>query len=197
MTEIESINKSVFFLFFIDSTCDLMGSEMAKGMLQRLGEKIAYSVLEKYSDSGLNVNNLEELANTSNTLKYFDDTLVFEDEKLYILEKCPFSELIVAYKALAQTLPANFAEITESYNQEGLGYAVSPFCIIHQTYRRIIGENVKVNGKDCTLLQLGCKAGSGTIKFAEDNLNKASIGKDTVTSKLENRACIYTIQIKE
>lgn len=193
----DSINKSVFFLFFIDSTCDLMGCEMAKGMLQRLGEKIASSVLEKKTDTKLKVNSLEELVNNDNPLTYFDDTLFIEDGKLYILEKCPFAELIAAYKGLTGNLPSTFGLITDSYNQEGLGYAVSPFCIIHQTYRRIIGEHVKVNGKDCSLLQLGCKAGNGEIKFAEDNMNEISIEKDTITSKLENKACIYAIQVKE
>ncbi|MHA1147267.1 MAG: hypothetical protein ACTSR8_03385 [Promethearchaeota archaeon] len=116
-------------------------------------------------------------------MSYFDDTLSFEDGKLYILEKCPFAELIAAYKKLATSLPPTFGLITDSYNAEGLGYAVSPFCIIHQTYRRKIAEDIKINGKSVDILQLGCKAGSGAIKFAEDNIEKASIGEDAVTKK--------------
>ncbi len=193
----EIINKSVFFLFFIDSTCDLMGCEMAKGMLERLGDNIANKVIEKYSDASLNVNSLDELITTDNPLKFFDDTLLLEEGNLLILEKCPFLDLIAAYKHLAGDLPENFNTITESYNEEGFGYAVSPFCIVHQTYRRKIAEYIKVNGKKCELLQLGCKSGSGAIKFVDENLEKASVGVDDVTSKLENRACIYTIRVKE
>ena len=84
------INPHAFFLFYLDSICDLMGCEMAKGMLQRIGESVAKKVVEKFGEESLHVSSLEELTTTSNPLSYFDDSLQMDDGNLLILEKYPF-----------------------------------------------------------------------------------------------------------
>ncbi|MGV9205588.1 MAG: hypothetical protein ACOC44_16370 [Promethearchaeia archaeon] len=198
MTEKRGINRHAFFLFYLDSICDLMGCEMAKGMLQRVGQSVADKVIEKFGGESLHVDSLADLANTENPLTYFDDTLTLDENEsqLFILEKCPFLELLDGYKDVAGNLPETFSNITESYNEEGLGYAVSPFCIIHQTYRDQIAEHIKIDGESVELLQLGCKAASGDIKYAPENLEKTSKEELEIEKKLEKRACAYSIQVK-
>ena len=197
MSEKGELKKSSFFLFLLDSICDLMGCAMAKGILERIGENIANKLIQKFSEASLKVNSFEELKNSQNPLTYFDDTLVLDGDKMFILEKCPFLELISAYKEISNDLPATFNTITEIYNEDDVGYAVSPFCIIHQAFRKVIAEHIKIDGKNCELLHLGCKATSGTIKFASNNIKDLSMSEDDVKKMLENRACTYILQIKD
>ena len=197
MSEEGRFKKSSFFLFLLDSICDLMGCAMAKGILQRIGENIAEKLIKKFSVETLNVKSMEELKNTQNPLTYFDDTLVAAEEKLFILEKCPFLEILIAYKEISSTLPVTLSQITEIYNDEDFGYAVSPFCILHQTFRKEIAEHIKVNGKDCELFHLGCKSTSGAIKFASQNIEDLSLTEKEVENMLENKACSYLLQTKD
>lgn len=196
MTEEKGINRHAFFLFYLDSICDLMGCEMAKGMLQRVGKAVAEQVIEKFGEKSLHVESLEELIDNLNPLTYFDDTLMLDKNgsQLLLLERCPFVELLEGYKDVAGTLPETFNNIIESYNEEGLGYAVSPFCIIHQTYRKEISKYISVGDKSVELFQLGCKASSGKIKYAPENLEITSKSEDEIEQKLENRACAYSIK---
>ena len=195
--EDRSINKNAFFLFLLDSICNLMGCEMVKGMLQRIGEEIAEKLVKDFSKESLKVNSLESLVNSNNPLSYFDDTLILEKDNIFILEKCPFLELVTAYKKIAKTMPISFKNITDSYNEEGLGYAVSPFCIIHQTYRRKIADYIRVNGETVDLFQLGCKSLSGDIKFAPDNIKSVSLTENIVQTALKEKACMYVIKPKK
>ncbi|MEJ2250631.1 MAG: hypothetical protein P8Y70_16075 [Candidatus Lokiarchaeota archaeon] len=186
-----------YFLFLLDSVSEMVGPDLAKGILQRIGIKTAGEMVKKFGEDSLKVDSLEKLLENENPLTIIDDTLEVKDNQILILEKCPFAELINSYLNISGSLPPELSEITHVYNEEGLGYAVSPFCIIHQTIREEVSKHIKVNGKNCKLLQLGCKSSAGEIKFADDNIDSLSIDKDTIENYLAKKACSYSIRVEE
>src|SRR6056297_3027401 len=144
----EAKNHKPFFMFLLQSITEMMGPEMSKGILQRVGTSLADSVLKKFGEESLNVDNLNELITGSeNPLTYLDDTLEIHEGKLLLLGGCPFKKVLDDYISLEKNLPPILNEIKDIYNQEGLGYAVSPYCIIHQEYRKRVAQNIKVGGK--------------------------------------------------
>ena len=90
--------------------------------------------------------------------------------------------VITAYLEIVEEMPQVFIEITKAYNDEGSGYAVSPYCIIHQTFRRIIGSKIKIKGSQCEILQLGCKARNGNIKQRPENIRQSGLTEAAVTT---------------
>ncbi len=184
---------NIFALYLLQTITELMGPEMAKGSLERVGEAIAERLLQKFGKDSLNVSDLKDLAKSTNPLKFFDDTLEAQGDKLYVIERCPFIREVRDFLEVNKEMPPLLSEIVEIYNREGLGYAVSPFCIIHQTLRAKLVHEIKVGGKDVEFLQLGCKAPSGKIKLADLNIKKVGSSDIAVQEILKSRACCYAI----
>ncbi len=171
-----------------------MGPEMAKGSLERVGEAIAEKLIQKFGLNSLHVADLKDLAKTPNPLKFFDDTLEAKGDQLYVIEKCPFVREVKDFLEVNKDMPPLLSEIVEIYNREGVGYAVSPFCIIHQTLRARLVKEIKLRGKNVEFLQLGCKALSGKLKLADQNIKKVGSSDAIVQDFLKNRACCYAIK---
>lgn len=192
----------VSFLYLLSSLTEIMGPDMAKGILQRVGETIAERMLIKYSEDSLKVQTPEDLKGTKNPLTFFEsleeygDNLLIENGQLFILEKCPFGKLLADFLEINQELPAVLGEIVSIYNAEGMGFAVSPFCIIHQTFRKAIAEHITIAGQQVELLHLACKAKSGKINFASENITSKSLTEDQIKEFLANAACIYYLNVK-
>lgn len=186
--------KVPFFMCLLHSVAEMMGPEMAKGILERNGQNVADALINKFGEESLNVPDLESLVNTKNPLNFFDDTLGISDGKLFILEKCPFLNVLLDFLDLHDGMTEVMNAITKSYNADGNGYAVSPFCVVHQTFRSEIAKHIKVNGKPVELMQLGCRAYSGKIEFAKPNLDKLGMDEATVDSNLKDKSCMYTIK---
>ncbi len=187
---------NIFSLYLLQTLTELMGPEMAKGSLERVGEAIAEKLLQKFGMDSLHVADLKDLLKTANPLKFFDDTLQMQDDKLYVIERCPFIREVRDFMEVNKEIPPLLTEIVEIYNREGLGYAVSPFCIIHQTLRAKLVKEIKVGGKDVDFFQLGCKSPSGKIKLADQNIMKLGSSESTIQDVLKTRACCYAITPK-
>ncbi len=187
---------NIFSLYLLQTITELMGPEMAKGSLERVGEAIAEKLLQKFGVDSLHVADLKDLTNNANPLKFFDDTLQMQDGKLYVIERCPFIREVRDFMEVNKEMPPLLTEIVEIYNREGLGYAVSPFCIIHQTLRARLVKEIKVGGKDVNFFQLGCKAPSGKIKLADQNITKLGSSDAAIQEVLKTRACCYAITPK-
>ncbi len=193
----------VAFLYLLDSLTEIMGPDMAKGILQRVGQTIANRMIAKFSEESLNVNSIEDLKDTANPLTFFEsleeygDNLIIKNDQLFILEKCPFGKLLAEFIEINQEIPAVLSEIVNIYNSEGIGYAVSPFCIIHQTFRNEISQHIQINKKPAEFLHLACKAKSGIINFASENIRSKSLTDDEIKQILETAACIYFLSEKE
>ncbi len=192
---VSKIDKA-FFLYLLHSISELMGPDFAKGVLQRIGEKTAEKLVEKFTEKSLQVNSLKELTTNENPLTIFEENIAFVKDRIFIVEKCPFRELVSSFLEINKTLPAELSEIVKIYNDEGLGAAVSPFCIIHQSFRKKIVNYIRMNGKSCELQQLGCKAASGTIKYAPENFSTVSTSEGEIADLLKDKACSYTIVVK-
>lgn len=184
---------NIFSLYLLQTITELMGPEMAKGSLERVGEAIAEKLFQKFGLDSLLVGDLKDLAKTANPLKFFDDTLETQGDKLYVIERCPFIREVRDFLEVNKEMPPLLSEIVEIYNREGLGYAVSPFCIIHQTLRAKLVHAIRVGGQDVEYLQLGCKAPSGKIKLADQNIKKVGSSDVAVQDILKARACCYAI----
>ncbi len=187
---------NIFSLYLLQTITELMGPEMAKGSLERVGEAIAEKLLQKFGSDSLHVADLKDLAKTQNPLKFFDDTLEAKGDQVYVIERCPFIREVRDFLEVNKEMPPLLSEIVEIYNREGLGYAVSPFCIIHQTLRTRLVRDIKAGGKDVEFLQLGCKALSGKLKLADQNIKKVGSSDATVQDFLKNRSCCYGIKPK-
>ncbi len=183
-----------FFIFLLNSNADLFGSEMTKGQLERIGADIAEKMLKKYGEASLAKDSFQELKESQNPLTAFDTTLEINGDSLFIIDRCPFADIITAYLEIVGEMPQVFSEITKAYNDEGLGFAISPYCIIHQTFRRIIGGKIKIKGSPCEILQLGCKARNGNIKQAPENIRKSGLTDAAVNEKLKASACAYLVK---
>ncbi len=187
---------NIFSLYLLQTITELMGPEMAKGSLERVGEAIAEKLLQKFGADSLHVVDLKDLTKNANPLKFFDDTLEAHGGMVYVIERCPFVREVRDFLELNKEMPPLLSEIVEIYNREGLGYAVSPFCIIHQTLRAKIVHEIKVGDKGVEFLQLGCKAPSGKIKLADQNIKKVGSSDTAVQDILKSRACCYAISPK-
>ncbi len=195
MTRKEAKNHKPFFMFLLQSITEMMGPDMAKGILQRVGKSLADSVIEKFGEESLKVNSIDELiTKEENPLTYLDDTLENQDGNLLILGACPFKKVLDDYLDLKDEVPPIMSEIKDIYNQEGSGYAVSPYCIIHQEYRKTIAEKIEIEGNGVNFFQLGCKSASGEIKYGDDNIGEVGESKDDIENELRENACAYTIK---
>ncbi len=186
----------IFSLHLLQTITELMGPEMAKGTLERVGEVIAEKLLQKFGTDSLHISDLKELTKNANPLKFFDDTLDTQGDKLFVIEKCPFIREIKDFLEINKEIPPLLSEIVEIYNREGKGYAVSPFCIIHQTLRSKLASEIKITGRDVEFLQLGCKALSGKIKLADQNIKKIGSSDVAVQDFLKSKICCFSIQPK-
>ncbi len=187
---------NIFSLYLLQTITELMGPEMAKGTLERVGEAIAEKLIQKFGQDSLHVADLKDLVKTGNPLKFFDDTLEAKGDQVYVIEKCPFIREVRDFLEVNKEMPPLLSEIVEIYNREGLGYAVSPFCIIHQTLRARIVKEIKVGGKEVEFLQLGCKSPSGKVKLADQNIKKIGTSEVVIQDILKSRACCYAITSK-
>jgi hypothetical protein len=190
-------NGKPFFMYLLDSITTMMGPDMIKGILQRVGEQIATDLISGYGEESLHVNKIEDLLSNDNPLNFLDDTLFIKEEKLFILEKCPFAQVLEDYLNITGKIPDILKEITKIYNEEGLGWAVSPYCIIHQTFRNEIANHILIGGKKVHLYQIGCKSRSGDITWSEENLTISSFNKSLVLTELQKNSCSFIIQIIE
>lgn len=125
---------------------------------------------------------------------------------LFGLPQCPFAESISNYKSVFDKLPDGYQELTEEYNkpgpvtdklQVGHGAGVSPFCSVHQPFRSTLGKKITIGGKSVSVVQLGCKSGSGAKGLAEKMIAEAGFTNAQVEKALDDNMCCYALKVAE
>jgi len=96
---------------------------------------------------------------------------------VFVQKACPFADTIKLYAEQGRTLPGSVKDLAEFANAHG-GAWVSAFCGVHQNLR--LAKNPKV-------VQIACKAGSGAINYAENEL----VNKADAEALLEDAVCVY------
>jgi hypothetical protein len=113
---------------------------------------------------------LEELQGPSEEVK----------KGIFVQKKCPFADVIDLYKGIGGSLPKSIKELAEFANSHGSAW-VSAFCGVHQNMRL---------GKDPNIVQVACKAGDGSVFYAENEYVTA----DEADEILKDAVCIYAVK---
>ena len=188
---------SSFILFLLKSNADILGVKKTKDQLVNLGEIIGDSLVKRFSIASLSAKSFNEFKEKRNPLTEFDRTLEINDDMIFLLDKCPFEDTIHVYLDIVGEMPPVLLELMKYYNDEEAGHAVSPFCILHQTIRKVISKSIKIDGQACEVLQLGCRGDKGKICFSPDNIRTAALTVKDVESKLKACTCAYIVRKKK
>ncbi len=182
----------ISFLLGIKTSCDIFGNDLAKGNLVRIAEELASAVTDD-----LDFASIEEFAKSceagENPIAHFEGEIVYEDG-VFRVPRCPFAKAIASFSEVIGAMPECYGDITEAFNKEAGGTAVSPFCLVHQTFRQLAGEKVKINGKEVQVLQLGCKSSSGKSAISDEHAEKAGVSRKDIENILSSVACVYSIK---
>ncbi|MGC2425196.1 MAG: hypothetical protein WA666_12695 [Nitrospirota bacterium] len=118
------------------------------------------------------------------------------DGEIAQLQNCPMSSLLKVFEADGK-LPEHFHEVTEKYKyyykkKEGV---LHPFCIVHQTIRSQIAEQIRINGKRTQILQIACISSSGDrIVYSSEGASRCGMNKEEIDKKVSGNACLYMIK---
>jgi hypothetical protein len=167
-----------FFLFLLQSNIETLGVEKAKAQLIQIGEHIAESMVKRFPADSLSAKEITE-------------------DAIFLLERCPFEEPIHAYLEIEGEMASSLVEITKKYNEGEASSATSPYCIIHQAIRHALSNKMKIGGKPCELLQLGCKGGKGMVSMVPTNIKSVALTVEGVVSRLKTTACAYAVRKKK
>ncbi len=96
---------------------------------------------------------------------------------IFVQKACPFGDTIKLYTGQGRSLPEAVKKLADFANAHG-GAWVSAFCGVHQNLR--LAKNPKT-------VQIACKAGSGVINHAENEL----VSKDDAEAMLKDAVCVY------
>lgn len=121
----------------------------------------------------------KKLADSKADLKKLQGDYEELRDGVYIQKKCPFADAIDLYKKNGRTLPKAIKELADFANDHG-GAWVSAFCGVHQNIR---------TGKDPNIIQVACKAGDGTILYAENDI----VSEEEANEILKDAVCIYAV----
>ncbi len=185
-----------FFLFLLRSNVEILGVDKTKEQLMNIGKNIADDLVRQFSISSLSAKSFKEFKEKPNPLTEFDRTLEINDDMIFILDRCPFEDVIHLYVGIVGEMPPILLELMNRYNEEEADHAVSPYCILHQSIRKEICKNIKIGGKACDILQLGCKGAKGMISFSPENIASAALTIENVESKLKASTCAYVVRRK-
>ncbi len=118
------------------------------------------------------------------------DGLVFQPS-------CPFQETILKWKRLMGDLPPEFREVMAAYERSG-EVGNSPFCIVHNTYRRLCAQKFTVDGRPLAFGYVACKSIlTGRITFYERTISRHNINKDELVQLLRENMCVYKLGLEE
>lgn len=181
-------------LCFIEGTeriIRISGVEVAKGWLCdigiNLGEKMCRR--EEFSSFSEFIKRVKE--GQTNIAKINGPIQV--KEGIFLLKVCPFAAAIKFYRNRIKKFAKEYKEIVDSYNRSG--GAITPFCLVHQPFRKYAGKTILMDGKPLEILQLACKSViNKKVFYAEKNLNKLKISKKKIKRLLKDYYCAYYIK---
>lgn len=141
----------------------------------------------------------------SNPITRIEGKAIHYGRGLFGLPKCPFASSISDYRSVYGELPEDYHKITDDYNKEGKvteqlkvghGAGVSPFCAVHQPLRGALKNRITIAGKPISILQLGCKSGSGTKGLAAPWIAETEFSAADVEKVLDENMCCYAIKVE-
>ena len=193
----------VSFLDIIRASIVQLGAAATKGMLIRNAMAAAEKIPEVSFES------LDEFVNSidsaNNPVTQVEGRAVHYGKGLFGLPVCPFAESIGDYKSVYGGLPEDYHKITDDFNKEGNvtgalkvghGAGVSPFCAVHQPLRSALKDRIRIGGKPISILQLGCKSGSGDKGLAKQWIAETEFSEADVEKVLDDNMCCYAIKVE-
>jgi hypothetical protein len=93
--------------------------------------------------------------------------------------RCPFADAVEVYRGMGLDVPPAISELAAQAPQFGSVW-VSAYCGIHQGLRE---------AKDPKIFQIACKAGDGSIRYAENDVVEEAEAKEL----LSEAACLYAV----
>ncbi len=188
------------FIDMIKIMITLSGIASAKGTLIRNAVKTAEKISEvNYASFN---DYLAAIEDASNPITQVEGKATHQGDYVFGLEHCPFGMSIKNYNEIFKSLPQEFADFTQEFNNPsnvtgqlrvGEGGGVSPFCSVHQPMRSAIAERITINGKKIKIYQLGCKSGAGKKGFADKWIEETGVEREIVDKILDNHMCCYCI----
>jgi len=118
------------------------------------------------------------------------------EENVLILKNCPMTKLL-GEVAVDGKLPDFYQRIVDKYKEiyKTKGAILHPFCIVHQVIRSIVGDHIKVGGKNLKVYQIACRSmASGKIVYATEGMNRVDMTQDEIDKKIAGKACMYLIK---
>jgi len=99
---------------------------------------------------------------------------------VFTQKRCPFADTVKIYKEIGLEVPAAISEIAAQAPQYGTVW-VSAYCGVHQAMRQAKNPNI---------FQIACKAGDGSIRYAENDVVDEAEAKEF----LKDAACLYGVK---
>ncbi|MBN2527542.1 MAG: hypothetical protein JXR76_14200 [Deltaproteobacteria bacterium] len=193
----------VSFLDIIRASIVQLGAAATKGIMIRnaigAAEKIpevAFDTLDDFVTS---------IDSAANPVTQVEGKAVHYGKGLFGLPVCPFAASISDYKQVYGGLPDDYHKITDDFNREGKvtsdlkvghGAGVSPFCSVHQPLRGALRDRISIGGKSISILQLGCKSGSGEKGLAQQWIDETEFTVEEVNKVLDDNMCCYAIKVE-
>ncbi|MGD8719390.1 MAG: hypothetical protein PVH29_11295 [Candidatus Zixiibacteriota bacterium] len=143
-------------------------------MIQKTNDLLGTSTARLLSDVGKALgqakSDLDELQGPSEEIK----------PGIFVQKKCPFADTVEVYKAIGLDVPAAISEVASQAPQFGTVW-VSAYCGVHQAMRQAKNEKI---------FQIACKAGDGSIRYAENDAVDEAEAKEL----LKNAVCLYGVK---
>lgn len=193
----------ISFLDIIRASIAQLGAAPTKGMLIRnamaTAEKIPKQDFEDLDSFVASIDTAD------NAITQVEGKAVHFGKGLFGLPTCPFASSIGDYKSVHGGLPDDYQKITDDYNKAGAitsqlkvghGAGVSPFCAVHQPLRSALKDQISIGGHAISILQLGCKSGSGAVGLATQWIDETEFSEDDVKKVLDDNMCCYAIKVE-
>jgi len=180
---------------FLEDIADKQGEAGMSTYLLSLASSLAKSMPEEEFETWEDF--LKAMTNGESILSTFEQ--ISTPTKYCICTiKCPYERGMKEYVKRIGKISQQHYNVAEYYNHTVKPGAVSSPCVIHQQFRTIACERIKVAGKKVKYAQVTAKNFDGRLKQAPEEwlpilLEKAGITRTQLNMILRTHDCVYCV----
>ncbi|MCK4443898.1 MAG: hypothetical protein KAW09_05110 [Thermoplasmata archaeon] len=180
---------------FLEDIADKQGAAGLNNYLMSLATSLARSMPEEEYTSWDEF--LDSLRNGQSILSAFEE-IETPTKNCAVNPVCPFARGWTEYSKRIGSFSQIHSEVAEYYNSTVKPGAINSMCIIHQTFRSVAADRIKIGGKRLRVAQIAAIWSDGEKRAVPNEwkqivLEKAGISNTNLNMILRNNACVWVI----
>lgn len=180
---------------FLEDIADKQGAAGLNNYLMSLATSLARSMPEEEYKSWDEF--LDSLKNGQSILSAFEE-IETPTKNCVVNPVCPFARGWTEYSKRIGSFSKIHSEVAEYYNSTVKPGAINSMCIIHQTFRSVAADRIKIGGKQLRVAQIAAIWSDGEKRAVPNEwkqivLEKAGISNTNLNMIMRNNACVWVV----